>query len=117
MTRKYTIPCPHCGGPMEREATITEQAAEVIELGIHKTYAMASRQTGWPGTISVTQEVLAELEQKGIKFADVDGDADTFDRGYVAGLEAARAVGLTLGSPLSAKLTEMIEMKKLEKGQ
>lgn len=105
---KYTTPCPHCGAPMEREATLDEVVADTINDAIGQAYNIASKQQYWPGTNSLTKRVLELLKVKGIAFVEADRAGAQLD-GYMQGLRKAREIALQLGSPMCAKLTELID--------
>lgn len=114
MKRKYTEPCPHCKQPMERAPTLEEQVHDIIDSGICETHEIMYEEKYWPGTQSLTNRVLERFKHAGITFVRED-DLKDQTAGYLAGLRKAREIGLQLGSPLSAKLTELIEIEEKRK--
>lgn len=108
MKPKYTEPCPHCGQRMERKPTTYERAQEFIVQGISKTYTAMRDHSYWPGSISIAAEVMQSMSDNGIRVVEDAAMANEFGRGYVAGLEAARALCQNVGSPATAQITATI---------
>ena len=108
MQPKYTEPCPHCGQDMERKPTLTERVYDHIESGLSMVYHIVSKSDYWPGTNSLTNRVMQSLSDAGIRFVEDTAMANEFGRGYVAGLEAARALCQNVGSPATAQITATI---------